>query len=289
MTEILLRFLINLLKKLIMKKLSLLLFCFLNVLALAQKKEDLYTESNIAEYFAEDGTSFKAYDLGTETTSYGMGLILLSSKITGFRYATLEERKKKEAKPKDLKKVIFNVEDSPLIQEKIQIKYVDKEGKLSSDAVESFEFLLYDGKIRLFGADVKECMNGGCGYVYSTFYIQKKDDPFAVLAVKVKSQFSMSSKMGSSLEPIVDAFRVVGGKCTAFSNYLDTFKKDVMQDQKLEENLQKGYKDFYKTELKRLIKEKNIKDLDRNIARKIHGDQEGIFMGIINEYEKNCP
>ena len=34
---------------------------------------------------------------------------------------------------------------------------------------------------------------------------------------------------------------------------------------------------------------KNIKDLDRNIARKIHGDQEGVFMGIINEYEKNCP
>lgn len=271
------------------KKLFLLIFCLFSFVLNAQK-DSRYDENDIAEFQLEDGSSFKAYIIGTVTNTLNVGQIIIHNRISGFKYATLDDQKKKEISAKDVKKVIYyNGGEVSQIQEKIKVKTVDKDASLSNETAETFEYLLYDGKIKLYSSNVFECLDlTNCYYTHSNFYIKKPDDAFTVLAVKTKSQFN--TKMGSSIEKIVPAFRAIGGNCSSFSKYLDDFDKNMMKDKQLDKTLQKEYQEIYKTTLKEVKNDRErLRKLFHIVADKVQSRQAEIYLGLIKEYEKNCP
>jgi len=272
-----------------MGKIFFALLCIFSLSVNAQKnKTD--GENNLVEFQLEDGTSFKAHLYGTVTKTINVGQIILNNRISGFQYIGLEDEKKHEISSKDVKKVIYyNGEEIADVQEKIKVKTVDKKGNLSDDTADTFEFLLYDGKIKLYSSNVFECIGlYACYYTHSNFYIKNSDDSFAVLAVKPKSQFN--SKMGSSIGNIVDAFRAVSKGCSPFNQYLDIFDKEMMQDKQLDKTLQKEYQEIYKSTEQEFKKDRErFKTLFYVVADKIQTRQAEVYMGIIKEYEKKCP
>jgi hypothetical protein len=96
--------------------------------------------------------------------------------------------------------------------------------------------------------------------------------------------------MGSSIENIVDAFRAIGGDCSSFNQYLNSFEKEMMQEKHLDKTLQKEYQEIYKTTLQEVKKDRvQAKKLFYIVGDKIQNRQAEIYIGIIKEYEKNCP
>ena len=271
------------------RKLYITIFCILHVILFAQKARNFEAEDDIAEFQLEDGSSFRGHFIGPVIITFTSGQIILNNKISGFKYATLDDKVKKEIRSNDVKRVIFYNNDSIAgIQEKINVKTVDREGNLSESNFETFEYLLYDGEIKLYGSNVYTCETlSPCYYTHSNFYIQKSGDPYAVLAVKKKSQFS--SKIGSSIENIVDAFKAIGGKCSSFNQYLDFFDKEILQGKKLDKTLQKEYQDIYEVTLKETKNDRTqFRKFFNLVADKVQSRQAEVYFGIIKEYEKNC-
>jgi len=96
--------------------------------------------------------------------------------------------------------------------------------------------------------------------------------------------------MGSSIENIVEAFRAVAGDCSSFDQYLNSFDKEMMQEKHLDKTLQKEYQEIYKTTLQEVKKDREqTKKLFYIVGDKIQNRQAEIYIGIIKEYEKNCP
>ncbi len=269
------------------KLLFLFMLCF--AIGLNAQKTSKFGNNYIAEFFLENGTSIKGYFLGEVTNTHTIGELILSSRISAFQYATLDDEKKKKVDAKDVKKIVYyDGDEVAKIQEKIAVKIIERSGKLSDKTGTEFAYLLHDGKIKLYGYNSFMCQNGGCYYTHSNFYIKKSDDPYAVLAVKPKGQFNF--KMGSSIENIVEAFREVGGKCPEFSKYLDFFDKKMMKEEQLDKKLQKDYQEIYKNTVKD-VQQKKIAShvLFDAVAERVQEHQAEIFMGIISEYEKSCP
>ncbi|KMQ63418.1 hypothetical protein ACM40_00950 [Chryseobacterium sp. BLS98] len=271
------------------KKLLFVAFCILNLVMNAQENTH-NQENNMAEFHLEDGSSFKANSVEAVTKTVNLGQIIVNNRVSVFQYTTAADEKRKEINSKDVRKIIYyNGNEISQIQEKIKVKTVDKKGNLSNDTAETFEYLLYDGKIKLYSSNVFECMGlNACYYTHSNFYIQKTGEPYTVLAVKQKSQFN--SKMGSSIENIVDAFRAVAGDCSPFNQYLNSFDKEMMQEKHLDKTLQKEYQEIYKTTLQEVKKDREqTRKLFYIVGDKIQNRQAEIYIGIIKEYEKNCP
>ena len=255
--------------------------------AMSAQNSGKYADHLIAEFFLNDGSSFKGYYRGEINKGSSLGLFNLKSKISSFQYTTIDEEKKKKVDADEVKKIIYYDKDEVTnIQEKIYFKTIDKKGNLSEKATAQFEYLMYDGKIKLYGSNVFICEGGGgCRYSYTSFYIMKSTGPFPVLAIKPRA--AISFKVGSSLENTVDAFRIVGGKCAPFNEYLNFFDKTMMKEQQLDKQLEKDYMNF----LKEIFQDKDQK-VGNNyfyvVADKILEHQMKVFKGIIFEYEKNC-
>src|SRR5690606_11998592 len=150
----------------------------------------------IAEFAMEDGSTVRGHFIADVTRSTSMGGFLLSNRIAAFQYADMATKKRKRLNSRDVKKIdYYNGRDIAEIQEKIQVKQVTGNFKLSAETDEEFEFLLRDGKIQLYGSNVFRCEDMSCYYTHSNFYLKKSADPYAVLAVKPKSQISF--KLGS--------------------------------------------------------------------------------------------
>jgi len=271
------------------KKLLFVAFFILNLVMNAQENTH-NQENNMAEFHLEDGSSFKANSVEAVTKTINLGQIIVNNRVSAFKYTTAADEKRKEINSKDVRKIIYyNGNEISQIQEKIKVKTVDKKGNLSNDTAETFEYLLYDGKIKLYSSNVFECMGlNACYYTHSNFYIQKTGEPYTVLAVKQKSQFN--SKMGSSIENIVDAFRAVAGDCSPFNQYLNSFDKEMMQEKHLDKTLQKEYQEIYKTTLQEVKKDREqTRKLFYIVGDKIQNRQAEIYIGIIKEYERSCP
>lgn len=269
------------------KKILFSIFCLVSMSFNSQNNE---FQEGVVEFQKEDGSSFKSYDVSTVTKTINLGQIILKNQISDFKYTSLIDQKRHSISAKDVKKIIYYSGDEiKQIREKIKVKTVDKRGNLSNDTEDIFEFLLYDGKIKLYGSNVFECIDlTNCYYTHSNFYIKKNDDSYAVLAVKPKSQFN--TKIGSSIENIVKAFKVVGGNCNSFSQYLDVFQKEIMEDKGFDKSLQKEYQEIYKTTLQELKKDKEqFRNFFDVVSDKIQRRQGEVFLQLINEYEKSCP
>lgn len=242
----------------------------------------------IAEFAMEDGSTVRGHFIAEVTRSTSMGGFILSNRIAAFQYADTETKKRNRLNSRDVNRIVYyNGADIAKIQEKIQVKQVTNNFKLSAETDEEFEFLLRDGKIQLYGSNVFRCEGMSCYYTHSNFYLKKSADPYAVLAVKPKSQISF--KLGSSIENTVDAFRMVGGKCAPFNDYLDFFDKTVIKEQQLDKKLQKDYQVIFKETMKELAARKQTRNLFDEVAARVQARQMEVFLGILGEYEKSCP
>jgi len=136
------------------KKLLFAVFCILNLIMKAQENKRI-NENNRAEFQLEDGSSFKANSVDAVTKTINVGQIIVNNRISAFQYTTQADGKKKEISSKYVRKIIYyNGDEISQIQEKIKVKTVDKKGNLSNDTAETFEYLLYDGKIKLYSSNV---------------------------------------------------------------------------------------------------------------------------------------
>lgn len=276
-----------------MKKKLLSLCLLFAVTAVDAQKKCKHDDADIAEYKLNDGKSIRGYNLGWRTVSNNVGPVHLGTRITHMVYADTLSCKEHKIPIAEVKQVIrYDAEgDVYGIKDKISYRTIEDNGQPSSKTSTILENLIYDGKIKIYGSNVSFCEGSICWYSHSTFYLKNNVDTEAVLAVRPKGQFT--KQWGSSIENMVDAFRVAGGKCKAFNDYLDYFDKEIMQKQQLNEKLQKEeFPELYKSALQHYKDRKkngyegSLNDL---ISTRIQERQLEIYVGIAREYEKNCP
>jgi hypothetical protein len=267
----------------------LLLFALLFMSAsISGQKKHKYENNTLVDFSMADGSTVRGYYLGEETRRSSLIPIDLRSSFVSFLYADLESDKNRTLSASEVQKITFyDGEDVSKIQEKIKVKGIDNGANSSTATSEVFEYLLYDGKIKLYGSNVFLCQNGGCTYSHANLYLKHHADPYAVLAVKAKKKLSF--KLGSSIENITDAFRSVGGKCSSFNDYIDFFDKTMMKEQQLDKKMQADYHEIYKQTIKDLGKGKNLLRLYDVVAERVLAHQMKVYVGVIHEYEKNCP
>ncbi len=170
--------------------------------------------------------------------------------------------------------------------ERLDMKYVDKDGKVNDKKKRSFQPLLYDGKIQIYGSNMKMCSTTVCNYVYSQLYIRNAKDDFAVMPVDYDK---LGLFAGSLYEKMVEAFRYAGRDCPEFQKYMDTFEAKI-QDKDFKKALNAKFKDIRK----KAFDEGKTNKLGHNATQDLLGDYMlkaylEFYGGIIKEYEKNCP
>ena len=105
--------------------------------------------------------------------------------------------------------------------ERLDMKYIDKNGVVTDKKKRSFQPLLYDGKIQIFGSNLTICTGAACNYVYSKIYIKNAKDDFAVMPVDYDK---MGLFAGSLYDKMVEALKYAGRNCPEFQKYMDDFK-----------------------------------------------------------------
>ncbi|MFN4363666.1 hypothetical protein [Chryseobacterium hispalense] len=170
--------------------------------------------------------------------------------------------------------------------ERLDMKYVDKDGKVNDKKKRSFQPLLYDGKIQIYGSNMKMCSVASCNYIYSQLYIRNAKDDFAVMPVDYDK---LGLFAGSLYEKMVEAFRYAGRDCPDFQKYMDTFEAKL-NDKDFKKSLNAKFKDIRKQAFDEGKKNK----LGHNATQDLLGDYMmqaylEFYGGIIKEYEKNCP
>ncbi len=271
-----------------MKKILLFFTFILFSASTSGQKKHKYQYNTIVDFSMADGTTVRGYYLGEQTKRSSINPFDLRSSLISFLYADLDNDKNKTLSASDVQKITYyDGDEVSKIQEKIKVKSGDIVANTGPATPEVFEYLLYDGKIKLYGSNVFLCENGGCTYSHANLYLKHHADPYAVLAVKEKKRLSF--KLGSSIENIADAFRTVGGKCSTFNEYLDFFDKTMMKEQQLDMKMKADYREIYIQTIKDLGKGKNLLRLYDVVAERVLAHQLKVYVGVIREYEKNCP
>ncbi len=158
------------------KKLLLSISMTFACIILAQNSK--YENHEIAEFHLQDGSTVKGYFLGEINRSQSIGELVIKSWIGSFRYANLESGESKKIDADDVKKILFYKDnDHVRTLEKIQVTTADKKLNNSEKAKEDFAYLLYDGKLKVYGSNIFRCQDAYCLYKYTEFYLQKPGEP----------------------------------------------------------------------------------------------------------------
>lgn len=209
-------------------------------------------------------------------------------------YKTSETGPVEKMNSKDIEKIKFLDENNDEIggYERLKIKEFDRNNVLQATKKVIYMPQVYDGKISIYGEPVFICSTMspnskavfGCRYAYSTFYLKNNQEKFAVTPLDIKI-FNMSR----SFDNFVNAFKAAGKDCPEFNAYLEAFRKK-MEDKEFQRKMRDDITD-YRKEVK-----KQAKDLDLNsrekedyLARKMFFHEAQLYIGIVKEYEKNCP
>lgn len=209
-------------------------------------------------------------------------------------YKTSETGPVEKMNSKDIEKVKFLDQDYDEIGgfERLKIKEFDRNNVLQPTKKVIYMPQVYDGKISIYGEPVFICSTMspnsktvfGCRYAYSTFYLKNNQENFAVTPLDIKV-FNMSR----SFDNFVNAFKAAGKDCPEFNAYLEAFRKK-MEDKEFQKKMRDDITD-YRKEVK-----KQAKDLDLNsrekedyLAQKMFFYEAQLYIGIVKEYEKNCP
>jgi hypothetical protein len=275
-------------------------FCllFINLLSaqdVSKKSKDQYTPIEITK---KDGSIMNVFLYRMKTPRLSTFKEMLEG--SGFNSRTKLEYKTSETSPiekieaKDIKRIKFLDKDNDEVfgYEKLKVKEFDKNGDLKDAKNEIFLSQVYDGKIGIYGYPNFICTpltprsnsKVVCDYSYSIFYLKNNQENFVVMPLDI-NLFDINR----SFDNFVNAFKVAGKECPEFSKYLDSFRKK-MEDRSFQKEMRKNLIDF-KKELK---KQARANDLDEDetldfITRKMFFYEANLYLGIVKEYEKNCP
>lgn len=209
--------------------------------------------------------------------------------IYSFEYKKTQESKTEKLVANDVKILKIFDENGEVVNsiEKLNMKAVDKNGEASDKKKKSFQPLLYDGKIQIFGSNINMCTNSICNYAYSEFYIKNAKDDFAIMPVDYDKLNLLN--VFSIYDKLVEAFRYAGRNCLDFQKYMDVFEAKIK-----DKSFRKKMTADVKETRKRAFDEAKAQKLGHNEIQEMIGlrMQEyylNLYSGIISEYEKNCP
>lgn len=273
-------------------KLKLLLFLFCAV-CIKLFSQTYYGKQNIkdlpkAEFLLANGSTVNAFFVDYKYPNGTYPGFFDKDDIYNFIYKKTKtsEDEKFGADEVKILKIYDEHDDVTSTIERLDMKYIDKDGKVNDKRKRSFQPLLYDGKIQIYGSNMKACSTASCNYIYSQLYIRNAKDDFAVMPVDYDK---MGLFAGSLYEKMVEAFRYAGRNCPEFQKYMDTFEAKV-QDKEFKKMLNAKFKDIRKQAFDEGKKNK----LGHNATQDLLGDYMfeaylEFYGGIIKEYEKNCP
>ncbi len=211
---------------------------------------------------------------------------------TKIEFRTSESSPVEKIAAKEIAKIVYLDEDhkEAVSFEKLKIKEFDRNGVLKDADNDVFLSCIYDGKIGVYGHPNILCTKNGqvgpyrCEYTYSTFYLKNNGENFAVMPLDI-NLFDVQR----SFDNFVGAFKVAGKDCPAFEKYLASFRRK-MEDRNFQKEMRKGITEYKK----QVIKQAKDNDLDTGetldyISRKMFEYEAALYLGIVKEYEKNCP
>lgn len=241
-----------------------------------------------AEFLLADGSTVNAFFVGYTYPNGTYPGFFDKDDIYNFIYKKTKTSADEKFGADEVKilKIYDEQDDVTSTIERLDMKYIDKDGKVNDKRKRSFQPLLYDGKIQIYGSNMKACSTASCNYIYSQLYIRNAKDDFAVMPVDYDK---LGLFAGSLYEKMVEAFRYAGRDCPEFQKYMDTFEAKV-QDKEFKKMLNTKFKDVRKKALDEGKKNK----LGHNATQDLVGDYMleaylEFYGGIIKEYEKNCP
>lgn len=242
-----------------------------------------------AEFVMEDGSKINGFFIAYNYPNGSYPGFFDKNNIYSFEYKKTQSSSSEKLSAKDVKSLKLFDNDNDVVNaiEKLDMKYVDKNGKVEDKRKKSFQPLLYDGKIQIFGSNIDVCTNSICNYAYSEFYIRNAKDNFAVMPVDYDKMGLFSG--GSLYDKMVQAFRYTGRNCPDFQKYMDvfeskledkSFKKEI--NEKFKQVRKQAYEDAKKAGYKHNKTQEVIGDYMLRAYLEFYG-------GIVKEYEKNCP
>lgn len=211
---------------------------------------------------------------------------------TKIEYKASESSPSEKITAKEISKIAYLDKDydEALAFEKLKVKEFDRNGVLKDAKNDVFLSRIYDGKIGIYGHPNIICTKNGqigpymCEYTYSIFYLKNNQENFAVMPLDI-NLFDLKR----SFDNFVNAFKVAGKDCPEFAKYLESFRKK-MEDRNFQKEMRKGMIDYKK----QVVKEAKENKLDTGetldyISRKMFEYEARLYLGIVKEYEKNCP
>ncbi len=210
------------------------------------------------------------------------------SDIHNFEYKLEAESKILKINAEEVKKVRFmdEYEDEILGLERLQLKAVNIKGEIVDKAYDSWQPLLYDGKIKIYGSTSYNCTNNACSYANTRIYIRNAKDDFAIMPIDY-DRLNLFN-MGKVDEKMVEAFRMVGGGCADFNIYLETLQNKLRDREFRKQYSQEWLAIFRKSIKEGRARRKGKATTNNTIAENMMEFYMKMYTGIVFEYEKNC-
>src|SRR5690606_20862916 len=191
----------------------------------AQKSDkEIYSR---AVFTMNDGSEKPVLFYGYTYPTQSVYTYIEGSDIHKFEYKLEAKSKVLKIDAKEVKMVKFldEYEDEIRGLERLVLKAVNVKGEIVDKAYDSWQPLLYDGKIKVYGSTSYNCTNNACSYAHTSIYIRNAKDDFAVMPIDY-DRLNLFN-MGKIDEKMVEAFRMVGGGCADFNIYLDSLQSKL--------------------------------------------------------------
>lgn len=271
-------------------KLSILAMCFYSAQFFSQQYYGKQQSKDLpkAEFILADGSKVDAFFVGYTYPNGTYPGFFDKDDIYNFVYKKTKTSADEKFGANEVKlvKIYDDHDDVVNAIERLNMKYIDKNGQVSDKKKRSFQPLLYDGKLQIFGSNLTICTGAACNYVYSKIYIKNAKDDFAVMPVDYDK---MGLFAGSLYDKMVEAFKYAGRNCPEFQKYMDNFQSKL--DDK---DFKKQINERFKGVRKKAYEDGKSAKLGYNGTQELIGQYMlqaylDFYGGIVREYEKNCP
>jgi len=191
-------------------------------------------------------------------------------------------------------KILDKDQDEIIAFERLAIRQFDRNNVLKDIKQVLYMPQIYDGKISIYGEANFICQDTSpsrkknnftnCEYVHSTFYLKNNDKQFAVAPLDIKL-----FNTNRSFDNFVNAFKAAGKECSEFNTYLESFRRK-MDDKQFQKKIKEDAIS-YRKEVKKKASELDLNKEGRlkYIGEKLFFYEAQFYIGIVKEYEKNCP
>ncbi|MBD8081704.1 hypothetical protein [Chryseobacterium caseinilyticum] len=271
-------------------KLLILVTCIYSVQVFSQQYYGKQQSKNLpkVEFILADGSKVDAFFVGYTYPNGTYPGFFDKDDIYNFVYKKTKTSADEKFGANEVKlvKIYDDHDDVVNAIERLDMKYIDKNGQVSDKKKRSFQPMLYDGKLQIFGSNLTICTGAACNYVYSKIYIKNAKDDFAVMPVDYDK---MGLFAGSLYDKMAEAFKYAGRDCPEFLKYMEQFDAKL-EDKEFKKEIATRFKGIRKKAYEDAKKDK----LGYNGTQELIGQYMlqaylDFYGGIVREYEKNCP